>query len=97
MSLKWADGLVLGTHISFRLGAAAPRGITERWDVLGERGDYLGTVKWYGPWHTYCFFVVNSIFEKVCLREIAEFCETLAKMHRDSRKAAKANGKSKKA
>jgi hypothetical protein len=36
----------------------------------------LGEVKWYGRWRCYAYFPVNdTLYEKTCLRDIANFCE----------------------
>ena len=36
----------------------------------------LGAIKWYAPWRKYSFFPQpHTVFEKDCLREIADFCE----------------------
>lgn len=37
----------------------------------------LGTVKWYGAWRQYASFPCEqTLYEKTCLREIADFCES---------------------
>lgn len=51
---------------------------TDSWDVLtaGPNPSTLGHVKWFGRWRCYAFWPFPScVFEKKCLRDIAEFCE----------------------
>jgi len=42
-------------------------------------GDFLGLVKWHGPWRKYCFFVSNSalVFDAGCLADIKDFIDKL--------------------
>jgi len=43
----------------------------------------LGTVKWFGRWRAYCFFPgTNTVYEKTCLREIADFCQDMTTAHK---------------
>lgn len=63
-------------------------GKTLVWDVVAQRdGAKLGEVKWFGRWRKYCFFPIDSIFEEVCLREIAAFIEGETKRHRAKKRA----------
>jgi len=39
-------------------------------------GDKLGTVKWFGRWRQYAFFPEpGTIWNRDCLREVADFIE----------------------
>ena len=39
----------------------------------------LGKVKWYGPWHQYCYFpIAQAVYSRGCLRDIADFIEGLS-------------------
>ena len=60
-----------------------PNPATKRWAVMPEDGSaQIGMVKWHGPWRKYCFFPMGeTVFEQVCLREIADFCENQTKAH----------------
>ena len=51
--------------------------VTRYWRVEAKQGgNFLGGVKWWGGWRRYCFFPEQAtIFEKDCLRDIADFCE----------------------
>lgn len=43
-----------------------------------EDGIVLGEIKWLGSWRTYGFYpMVDTVYEKTCLRDIADFCEKL--------------------
>jgi len=63
---------------------------TRRWAVVNkERGDHLGEISWYGPFRQYSFCPSGTaVFERQCLRDIANFCELQTRAHR----AAKAAG-----
>lgn len=77
------DLTIHGTYISFVPGLPKPK--TKTWQVA-TRPDLapLGMVKWWGPWRKYAFFpFANTLFESLCLREIALFCEGQTKEHRD--------------
>ena len=52
-------------------------GETGHRDVLIKGKDtILGSISYYAPWRTYCFFPLpGSFFEEVCLRDIASFIE----------------------
>lgn len=56
-----------------------PTGKTKIFKVTNkENGSFLGMIKWYGAWRTYCFFVQDAtIFEPTCLKDIASFIENL--------------------
>ena len=57
---------------------------TQVWECYSNESDEeLGLVKWYGPWRQYCFFPETSLlFNPECMREVAEFVETLTKKHK---------------
>ena len=59
-------------------------GKTKVWNVWPkEDGTILGVVKWYGSWRGYAFFPApNTLFEKTCLRDIADFLEQQNQLHR---------------
>ena len=68
-----------------RFVPSTPKPKTKTWRVEStESGVELGYVAWYGRWRCYTFAPLNdTIYEKQCLRDIAEFCEreTLAQRH----------------
>ena len=64
-----------------------PKRKTEQWIVISNSaiGVLLGEVSWYGPWRKYSFFPnrdLHLVFEQVCLRDIADFCERETKNYR---------------
>ena len=43
----------------------------------------LGEIRWYGPWRCYAFYPeMETVYEKKCLRDIADFCELLTTEHK---------------
>lgn len=61
---------------------------TEQWDVISLDGKLLGIVKWYGAWRQYAFFPEpETIYERQCLRDLAEFCEKETYKHREKHAA----------
>jgi hypothetical protein len=44
----------------------------------------LGEVRWFSPWRQYGFYpAANTVFERRCLRDIANFCEQQTHLHRE--------------
>jgi hypothetical protein len=52
---------------------------TMRYSVCAVDGSgQMGTIKWYSPWHGYCFFPFGeTVFDKGCLRQVADWCHEL--------------------
>jgi hypothetical protein len=81
-----------GTYIQF-VEAQCPKGYkTRAWNIApkdeGPNYHWIGGVRWYAPWRKYCFFPQpNTVYEQLCLREIADFCERETAAHKE-RKAA---------
>ena len=50
---------------------------TEKWKVISAMGSYqLGVVSFHPAWRKYVFWPErNTIFDPVCLRELADFVE----------------------
>jgi len=60
-----------------RFREVAATGKTQRWLVETLTGVTIGTVHWWGAWRQYCFSPeANTIYERQCLRDIAQFCES---------------------
>lgn len=75
------------SYITFDEAGWSASGKTRLWHV-SEREDrgVIGTVHWYAAWRKYAFSPnVRTVFEEVCLHEIAEFCETKTREHRSQR------------
>ena len=71
-----------GTYIKFVPMKPKPK--TKVWSVASNEGDMIGVVSWYGPWRKYCYSPhACTVYEQVCLREIAAFCEAQTKFHRE--------------
>ena len=72
------------THIYFDFVTRSKSGKTLEYHVMTNDGtDCLGSVNWFGRWRCYSFNPwPGTVFEKTCLREIADFCERLTKEHR---------------
>lgn len=79
-----------GTYIDFI--PAPPKPKTLVWWIVNRDEDFqLGTISWFARWRCYGFYPKpDTVFEKICLHEIAEFCERKTIEHRQKRKAAKA-------
>ena len=69
---------------------AEPAAKTRRVWVVNKHDDVqLGNIGWLGRWRCYAFYPLsNTVYEKDCLRDIADFCEAKTKEHRAVRKAA---------
>lgn len=55
----------------------SPSGKTQVFGVFTKAGiSALGVIKWYAPWRAYAFFPnAGTLYEPVCLRDLATFCE----------------------
>lgn len=53
------------------------------WDVMSDAGERLGGISWFARWRKYAFFPAHgSIYEEVCLREIAFFINERTTEHK---------------
>jgi hypothetical protein len=53
---------------------------TKVFEVINRQyGDLLGHVRWYGPWHKYCFIIdiPGLVFDSGCLADIQDFIDKL--------------------
>lgn len=59
-------------------------GKTRRFTVWNSKANVLiGRIQWYGPFRSYAFFPgVSTVYEKDCLRDIAECIEELSWAHK---------------
>ena len=75
-------------YIQFELSGNSPSGKTQIWKVKtkDELAELLGWVKWCGYWRCYAFYPLSLteglVFEKTCLRDIADFLEEKTKNQR---------------
>ena len=76
-----ADVAVTGKWVRFPVVGPSASGRTTMWSVeTVEGGVVLGYVKWYGPWRCYAFYPeAATLYERRCLRDIADFCEAESK------------------
>jgi hypothetical protein len=64
---------------------------TRTWDVrpTADPNTLLGQVKWFGRWRAYAFFpCADTVYERTCLRDLAQFCERQTYEHRSRKEAA---------
>jgi hypothetical protein len=88
-------------YIEFHWAGYSKSGTTETWRVMAKENHVqLGLIKWDAPWRCYSFFIYPSMFankddylkyEKVCLRDIANFCEKVTLMQREKKLGVKAH------
>jgi hypothetical protein len=72
-----------------------PDAKTKRWAVVAKEGGHkLGDIRWYGPWRQYTFQpVAHTVFERQCLRDLADFCDNETLAHFRLARLAKAAAK----
>lgn len=55
---------------------------TRIWDMRSKTGFMTGSIRWWGAWRKYVFFPEpDCLFDKDCLRLIADFCEEQTRYH----------------
>lgn len=63
---------------------ARPEMRTRIWAIKPKTGGIIGQIRWFSSWRQYALFPTqNSVFERQCLRDIADFCERKTKEHRE--------------
>jgi len=81
IALGLGKGIESGSHIKFV--PWVPKKKTKTWLVETKDDTPLGIIHWYGAWRCYGFSPKPAtVFEKVCLREIADFCERKTQEHK---------------
>ena len=77
-------GIPLGKWLTAHLASSPPRAKMLRWWISSQRtGAKLGVVQWYSHWRQYVFSPnPGCIFNRHCLRLLADFCEEKTKEHR---------------
>lgn len=78
-----------GEYLNFKdEGPVSPGSKTRKFSVYSTHsGALLGYVKYFVQWRQYVMFPLNAVFDKKCLREIADFCERATALQREKRKA----------
>ena len=70
-----------GNYLRFDEVGSKPR--TKIWDVVAGDEIVVGQVMWFGRWTQYAFFPASDmVFEKTCLRDIADFCVSQTSLQR---------------
>ena len=68
--------------IRFNYRTKSKSGKTNIWKVLDLHGVNLGDIRWYAQWRRYAFFPLGgTIWERDCLRIVADFCEVQTDKH----------------
>jgi hypothetical protein len=74
-------------YLQFVLSGKSPSGKTNKWSVQSTTSDdYFGLIMWYAQWRKYTFYPYTGAilaFDASCLREIADFCESKTREHKD--------------
>ena len=79
------EHVAMESFIEFMRTADSPSGKTKTWQVRPKDtfDEPLGFVRWFGRWRCYSFYPVSgTVFERKCLRDIADFCERETRIHR---------------
>lgn len=82
--------MTMATYIKFDERPHLAERKTRAWAIISIEPPhaYLGEIKWFGRWRKYVFFPgADTLFEEICLREIALFIEVRTREHRFARKA----------
>ncbi len=71
-------------YIEFQESEPSSSGKTRVWIVFVKGGfGQLGVIKWFGRWRCYGFFPnAETVYERACLRDLANFCERQTADHR---------------
>jgi hypothetical protein len=70
----------IGKYIRFLDAGYSASGKTHVWHVATkeDREDLIGEIRWFGSWRCYAFYPYDkTVYEKTCLRDIADFCEKM--------------------
>ena len=76
----------IGQYLQVQDLPRRPGRTTDRWQVLGNGGDVLGVVQWFGRWRQYTFDPApGTTFNATCLRDIAAWLDKINRERRASR------------
>lgn len=83
----------MAKYIDFILAGKSESGKTSIWTIQNkEDGTWLGYIQWFPRWGVYAFFPAgHTVFEKTCLRDIANFIEEKNNERKNERKWVKKN------
>lgn len=90
MALTWINSestyRAKGEYIFFRRMGTSESGLTDVYHVIEKGGQTtLGRIMWFARWRKYSFEPVTNyrtVYEWICLRDIAEFCEQVTQQHK---------------
>lgn len=73
----------MSKYLDFVETGTSPSGKTKIWCVQSKLGHIISIVKWYAPWRKYtAAFEPETIFDAMCLREIADFVAAKTAEHK---------------
>jgi len=69
--------------IEFLQSGRSKSGKTWIWIVETVHGESLGEIRWKSQWRRYALYPNDdTVWEKSCLRQIADFCEKKTEEHK---------------
>lgn len=76
------------SFLQFQETGKSESGKTKIVTVSNVVGLLIGSIRWYGPWRKYTFQPgsTDMVFDHLCLRDIADYCEKMTNQHRSSQK-----------
>jgi hypothetical protein len=90
INLNNISKIQIGKYLIVELGGHSASGKTQIWFVRSTDGTELGNISWNSGWRKYWFNPFeNTGYEEICLRNIADFCEKLSKLHKEKLKRDK--------
>lgn len=81
------DVVSKGKYVKFLNAGYSDSGKTHIWEVstTNNTHDSLGRIRYHGPWRCYAFYPFKeTLYEKRCLRDIAQFLEEQTQALRNS-------------
>ena len=83
---------VKGTFIFFYNHGSIEGRKTNSYSVMTLENIKLGQIKWFSNWRKYCFYPQqDTVYEEVCLKEIAEFIQQETYNYKKNREKRNAN------
>jgi hypothetical protein len=72
------------SYLNFVPAGFSASGKTKLWGVQSTGGAVLGTISWFAQWRKYTFEPQpGTVFDSVCLGEIANFIATETYRHKE--------------
>ena len=77
----------IGEYLSVERLERPPKRKTDRWRVVSNYGDELGTIQWFGRWRQYTFHPApDTVFNRGCMIDLCAFLEKVNAEHRQAAK-----------